>query len=96
MTQALNFLYDHKTDVLSISAGHPVNTDSVPLDEKVILHITPQTQEIVGFSIIDFLKRFTNTETPASIPIAATFERVNKRRQTSITKKITARRRAKK
>ena len=78
MDQQLNFLYDHKTDVLYISSGHPVYTDSVALDENTILHLEPASQSIVGFSIIDFVKRFTNTESPVSIPIAATFERARK------------------
>ena len=82
----LNFLYDHSADVLSICAGQSVNTDSVPLDENVILRVDPATQAIVGFSIIDFLKRFTNTETPASVPLTATFERVKKKPMPSKTR----------
>jgi uncharacterized protein YuzE len=74
----LRFLYDHKADVLSISTGQSVNTDSVPLDENVILHIDPATQAIVGFAIIDFIQRFVNTESPRSITIATTFERIKK------------------
>lgn len=80
MNQQLAFLYDHKADVLYISSGHPVYTDSIALDENVILHLEPATQKIVGFAIVDFLKRFTNTETPASVPIAAKFERVKQRK----------------
>lgn len=75
----LRFLYDHTADVLSICAGQSIYTDSVPLDENVILHIDPATQTIVGFSIIDFVKQFANTESPRAIPIAATFERGKKK-----------------
>ncbi len=76
--QRLNFIYDHQADVLSISTGQSVYTDSDPLDENVILHVDPQTQAIVGFAIVDFIKRFVNKETPASVPIVATFERAQK------------------
>ncbi len=78
MEKQLNLLYDHRADVLYISKGHPVYTDSVALDENVILHVDPQTQAIVGFAIVDFIKRFVNKETPASVPIVATFERAQK------------------
>ncbi len=71
----LRFLYDHQADVLSICAGQSVYTDSVPLDENVILHIDPATQTIVGLSLVDFIKQFASTESPRAIPIAATFER---------------------
>lgn len=74
MNQPLTFLYDHKSDVLYVSCGHPVYTDSVALNESVILHLEPASDQIVGFSIIDFIRRFTNTETPACIPLRATFE----------------------
>lgn len=74
----LRFLYDHQADVLSICAGQSIQTDSVPLDENVILHVDPASQAIVGFSIIDFVKQFANAESPRAIPIVATFERVKK------------------
>lgn len=75
----LRFLYDHKTDVLSICAGQSIYTDSVPLDENVILHVDPASQAIVGFSIIDFVRQFANTESPRAIPIAAKFEQSKKK-----------------
>lgn len=76
MDKQLTFLYDHQADVLNISRGHPVYTDSVPLDENVILHVEPNTDHIVGFSIIDFLKQFTKSESPVSIPLEIQFERI--------------------
>lgn len=76
----LNLLYDHLTDVLRVSKGQPVLTDSVALNEEIILQLDPLTKEIVGFSIVDFLKRFANQAMPASVPIAATFERARKRK----------------
>ena len=82
--QQLRFLYDHKTDVLSICAGQSIYTDSVPLDENVILHIDPATQTIVGLSIIDFIKQFANTESPRVIPITATFKRTRKTKLTRV------------
>lgn len=76
MDKQLNFLYDHQADVLNISKGQPVYTDSIALNDQVILRLNPTTQEIVGFSIVDFMSRFANRETPASVPLTATFKRI--------------------
>ena len=77
MDKPLNFLYDHAADVLHMSAGHPVLFDSVPLNEQIILQLDPMTQQVVGFSMIDFLKRFKDNEEPVTVPVIATFARVN-------------------
>jgi uncharacterized protein YuzE len=76
----LTFQYDHTTDTLSISSGQPINTDTIGLDENVIVHVEPQTGTVVGLTILDFMKRFVNRETPASVPIAATFEPIKQRK----------------
>lgn len=80
MDKQITFLFDHQADVLSISQGHPICTNSVPLNQNVILHIKPNTDQIVGFSIVDFLKQFVNSESPVSLPLAVTFKRANKRK----------------
>lgn len=76
MDKQLNFLYDHAADVLHISVGHPIFSDSAPLNNEIILQIDPTTQKIVGFSIVDFIKCFANHEEPRSVPLGATFERL--------------------
>ncbi len=81
MDKRLNFLYDHAADVLHISVGHPIFSDSVPLNDEIILQVDPTTQEIVGFSIIDFIKRFANHEEPTVVPLNATLEPVTKARK---------------
>jgi hypothetical protein len=85
----LQFLYDHTADVLHVSKGHPILTNSTALDENVILQLDPQTEEIVGFSIIDFVKRFTNREEPSTVPLVATFEKFDSstKRKRSVRKK---------
>lgn len=76
MDKQLNFLYDHAADVLHISVGRPIFSDSVPLNDQVILQLDPTTEEIVGFSIIDFIKCFANHEDPQPVPLGATFARL--------------------
>ena len=81
MDKQLNFLYDHQADVLYVSKGQPVYTDSVALNDQVVLRTNPATGEIVGFSIVDFIHCFANKETPSSVPLTATFERVGRVRK---------------
>jgi uncharacterized protein YuzE len=78
MDERLSFLYDHQADVLYVSKGQPVYTDSIALNDQVILRLNPTTQEIVGFSIVDFMHHFANRETPASVPLTATFKRITR------------------
>lgn len=78
MDAQLNFLYDHQADVLNVTKGQPVYTDSIALNDQIILRLNPTTQEIVGFSIVDFMSRFTNRETPSSLPLTATVKRVTR------------------
>lgn len=87
MDEQLNFLYDHTADVLHISRGHPVFFDSVESNDQVILQLNPVTQEIVGFSIVDFMARFVNSESPVTVPLVATFTRVGKARKTKTSAK---------
>ncbi len=82
MDDQLNFLYDHTADVLHISRGHPILFDSVELNDQVILQLSPTSREIVGFSIVDFMARFANSETPSTVPLVATFERVGRPQKT--------------
>jgi uncharacterized protein YuzE len=95
MTTALNFLYDHAADVLYVSKGHPVFTDYVELNEDVILRLDPQTREVVGFTIVDFVGRFTKEALPLHVPLSATFERVNKKQKARVVAESKATYRAK-
>ncbi len=50
--------YDREADVLYVTKGKPAYTDYVEYTDDIILHFDPQTKELVGFTIIDFLKYF--------------------------------------
>jgi len=46
-----------KTDVLYCSFGEPRKTLSIEMDNGVVLRLNPDTDAVVGFKIVDFLKR---------------------------------------
>ncbi len=79
MKSKLNFLYDQGADVLYVSKGHPVYSDYVELNDDIILRLDPATQEVVGFTIVDFVGRFTKQGLPLSVPLNVTFDRAPRR-----------------
>ncbi len=84
MKNELNFLYDHAADVLYVSKGHPAYTDYVELNDDVILRLDPQTREVIGFTIVDFVGRFTKNAPALSIPLSVTFEQANKKQKARV------------
>lgn len=87
----LQFLYDHAADVLHVSMAHPVLTNSTALNDNVILQVDPVTNQVVGFSMVDFLKCFAKNPEPVTVPLVATFARLNaitKRRRPARKKSV--------
>jgi len=84
MDNQLQFLYDHAADVLYVSKGHPIYTDYVELNDDIILRLDPQTKEVVGFTIVDFVGRFAKNAPPLAIPLNTTFERASRTRKPKV------------
>jgi uncharacterized protein YuzE len=57
----LTMQYDAASDVLYCAFGEPRSAIGVESDDQdgVVLRVDPQTDEIVGFTVVNFLKRFT-------------------------------------
>lgn len=69
----LKFLYDQEADVLYVSLGHPEYTDYIEVNDDFILRLDPDTKEVVGFTIIDFVAHFSQPEPRLHIPLEASF-----------------------
>lgn len=54
----LKISYDTKSDVLYCSFGDPRDAISVETDDGVVIRLDPQTQDVVGVTVLDFSKRF--------------------------------------
>jgi hypothetical protein len=54
----LTFSYDPKSDVLYGSFGEPCEAISEETAQGVILRFDPETKELVGFTVLAFLRRF--------------------------------------
>lgn len=54
----LQYFYDKEADVLYVSQGEPrADADSEEVGEGIVARFDPVTREVVGFTILNFLKR---------------------------------------
>ncbi|MCS6936930.1 MAG: DUF2283 domain-containing protein [Candidatus Bipolaricaulota bacterium] len=77
MAQKLRFSYDAEGDILEISKGKPRRAISKDLGDDIWLKVDPQSGEILGFTILSFVRRFTLHKQERTVPVSADF-RVSK------------------
>ena len=71
---AFSMFYDREADVIYVTKGHPEYTDYVEYGENIILRFTPETKELVGFTITDFSLSFAKKDTDFQLPFGVNFE----------------------
>ena len=76
MEKKLKFFFDKEGDVLDIVIGRPKGAISKEIGNDIIMRIDPKTKEIVGFTILNFEKRFEHMKRSETLPITATFAQV--------------------
>jgi uncharacterized protein YuzE len=76
MGKKLKFFFDKKGDILDIAIGKPREAISREIGNDIVVRIDPKTKEIVGFTILNFEKRFEHKEKGETLPITATFAEV--------------------
>jgi len=62
--------------VLDIAIGKPEKAISRELENDIVVRIDPKTKEIVGFTILNFEKRFEHKARSETLPITATFGQI--------------------
>jgi len=82
MEKGLKFFFDKASDTLDITIGNPQTAISQELENDVVVRVDPQTHKIVGFTILNFEKRFTHLATAEKVPIDAAFSQMNESSQT--------------
>ena len=55
--QNVEWDYDAEADVLYLSIGKPRVAEGVDIGEGIIVRVDSKTKEIVGITIIDFIRR---------------------------------------
>ena len=69
----LKIVYDREADVLYVTKGTPEHTDYVEYTEDVILRFHPETQQLVGFTLIDFSEHFAQKNSDIALPFGVDF-----------------------
>ena len=74
--EKMMFWFDKEGDVLDISIGKPKEALSKEIGDDILLRINPETKEVVGFTILNFEKRFSGHQKPEeiSVPIVGSFK----------------------
>lgn len=67
----LYYYYDTEADVLYISKGKPSPRALTRETDDVISRIDPRSKKVVGFTILNFLKRLKKSHRAVSLSIEA-------------------------
>ncbi len=74
--EPLNLFYDRKGDVLYISIGSPKDAISKEVNDDMLIRVQPDTEKVVGFTILNFAERFSDLKKEQFVPIKAQFESI--------------------
>jgi len=69
MEGKINFFFDEEGDVLDITIGQPRKAVAKELKNDIAVRCDPETGEIVGIVILNFLKRFKTKKKPEKIDL---------------------------
>jgi hypothetical protein len=71
MGKEIRMTYDEQGDILDVSLGEPEEAISREVDDDFFLRIKLDTEEVVGFSIINFRKWFKDAKDIKILPVKA-------------------------
>jgi len=74
MTNSLRMAYDKEGDILDLSLGEPKEAISREIEDDLFVRIDPQSNEVVGISILNFEKWFEDMKDFRTLPVLGTFE----------------------
>lgn len=69
MEKGLKFYYDEEGDVLDVSIGAPEEAITRELKDDLLVRVDPETEEVEGFTILNFEK--TSKQGIENFPIKA-------------------------
>ena len=72
MEKKLKFFLDEKGDVLDVTVGKPQPAISEEIGDDIIIHKNDKG-EIVGFTVLNFIKRFKKLGDTREVPVTAKF-----------------------
>ena len=69
MKNKISISYDKDADVLYLSFGKPTKAVGEEIDTGIFARFDPQSEELVGLTVINFSKKFGVKPREVSIPI---------------------------
>lgn len=70
MQSSTQLFYDREADVLYLSIGEPRRAVSCEIGDDVLLRVDPETDAVVGLTIMNLSSRFSEIEAPQSLPVS--------------------------
>ena len=70
MDKVTQLFYDHEADVLYLSIGEPRRAIAREVGDDVLLRVDPETEIVVGLTIMNLASRFGEIESPQSLPVS--------------------------
>lgn len=68
MDAEMSVSYDRQSDVLYLSYGEAREAISEENEDGVLVRRDPSSNEILGFTVVDFSRRFAKSDTPIILP----------------------------
>ncbi len=62
-------VYDEEGDILDVSLGEPEEAISKEVEDDFFLRVKPDSDEVVGFSILNFRKWFKDSKDIKILPV---------------------------
>ncbi len=69
MAKKAELFYDRESDVLYLSIGKPQRAISREVGDDVLLRVDPQTDDLVGLTIMNLSSRFGEITATQSLPV---------------------------
>lgn len=69
MEKKISISYDKDVDTMYLSFGNPTNAVSEEIENGIFARFDPDTEELLGFTVINFLKKFGLQPKEISIPV---------------------------
>jgi len=71
MEKKIFISYDKEADIVYLSFGKPVKAVSEEIEEGIFARYDPNSEELVGLTILNFSKKFDVSPRELSIPVYA-------------------------
>jgi len=67
--QGFRLVYDYETDILHVALGMARPAISIEQEADIFLRVDPDTEELVGLTILNFSKSFLQQRRELDVPL---------------------------